>query len=312
MLHLTRTAHALRAAVTPVAALAWLLIPLATAEAGGTELAVAGAALVVDFDRRAFRENGEPILTWMRRSADIVARYYGGFPTRRLSVSVVPEAGENVQGGKTFANPDAYIRVRVGRDVTDSQLLSDWVLVHEMTHLALPDTGEAHAWLSEGLATYVEGVARVQAGNRSETDVWAEEMRQMPRGLPQAADRGLDHTHTWGRTYWGGAMFCLLADVDIRKRTQLRFGLQDAMRAVLHASGGLSADWPIERVLRTGDAAVGTTTLEDLYAQMKDTPVTPDLMALWRQLGVTPEGESVHLDDGAPLAAVRRAIMRAP
>ena len=58
-----------------------------------------------------------------------------------------------------------------------------------MTHLALPDTGEQHAWLSEGIATYVEGVARVQAGNRAETDVWAEELRAMPRGLPQADDR---------------------------------------------------------------------------------------------------------------------------
>ena len=107
-------------------------------------------------------------------------------------------------------------------------------------------------------------------------------------------------------------MFCLLADVDIRRRTQLRFGLQDALRAVLRASGGLAADWPIERVLRTGDAAVGTSTLEDLYAQMKDTPVAPDLMTLWRQLGVEPEGDAVRLDDAAPLAAVRRAIMRAP
>ena len=107
-------------------------------------------------------------------------------------------------------------------------------------------------------------------------------------------------------------MFCLLADVDIRRRTQLRLGLQDALRAVLRASGGLSADWPIERVLRTGDAAVGTRTLEDLYAQMKDAPVAPDLMALWRQLGVEPDGAGVRLDDHAPLADVRRAIMRAP
>jgi hypothetical protein len=107
-------------------------------------------------------------------------------------------------------------------------------------------------------------------------------------------------------------MFCLLADVDIRRRTQLRFGLQDALRAVLRASGGLSADWPIERLLRTGDAAVGTSSLEDLYAQMKDTPVAPDLMALWRQLGVEPEGTAVRLDDRAPLAGARRAIMRTP
>jgi hypothetical protein len=284
---------------------------VAAARVGETELTVAGAAVQIDFDRSAFRDSAA-ILDWVHRSADIVARYYGRFPARTLTVRLIADPGEGVHGGKTFANPDAFIRVRLGREVTAPQLLSDWVLVHEMTHLALPDIGETHAWLSEGLATYVEGVARVQAGNRSETDVWQEELRQMPRGLPLPDDRGLDHTHTWGRTYWGGAMFCLLADVDIRRRTQLRFGLQDALRAVLRASGGLSADWPIERVLRTGDAAVGTHTLEDLYAQMKDTPVTPDLMALWRQLGVEPLGSAVRLDAHAPLAAVRAAIMRAP
>jgi hypothetical protein len=276
------------------------------------ELSVAGATLRVETDPGAFSGGGEPLLTWVRRSAEIVARYYARFPARSARVRIVAESGEGVRGGKTFANPDAFIRVQVGRDVSGAQLLSDWVLVHEMTHLALPDTGEEHAWLSEGIATYVEGVARVQAGNRSETDVWAEELRSMPRGLPQSGDRGLDHTHTWGRTYWGGAMFCLLADVDIRRHTQLRFGLQDALRAVLRESGGLGSEWPIERVLRTGDAAVGTHALEDLYAQMKDSPVTPDLMALWRQLGVMPDGASVRLDDSAPLADVRRAIMRAP
>jgi hypothetical protein len=194
--------------------------------------------------------------------------------------------------------------------VTEPQLLADWVLVHEMTHLALPDVGEEHAWLSEGLAVYIEGVARVQAGNRSETDLWSEELRSMPRGLPQAGDQGLDHTHTWGRTYWGGAMFCLLADVDIRRRTHNRLGLQDAVRAILNASGGLTVDWPIERVLRTGDAAVGTSTLEDLYAQMRDAPVSPDLPRLWHELGVGPAGTSVRLTDDAPLASIRLAIMR--
>jgi hypothetical protein len=288
-----------------------LLWPAAVGAAQSVRLAAAGATLDVQLERRAFRANGEPLLEWVRRSADIVSRYYDRFPTQTATVHVVDRDGDGVRGGTTWANPNALIRVQVGREITDTQLLTDWVLVHEMTHLALPDMGEDHAWLSEGLATYVEGIARVQAGNRSETDVWTEELRSMPRGQPQPGDAGLDHTHTWGRTYWGGAMFCLLADVDIRKRTQLRFGLQHALRAVLRASGGLSADWPIERVLRTGDAAVGTTTLEELYAQMKDKPVAPDLVALWRALGVTSDGVSVRLDDAAPLANVRHAIMRA-
>lgn len=132
----------------------------------------------------------------------------------------------------------------------------------------------------------------------------------MPRGLPQPGDRGLDNTHTWGRTYWGGAMFCLLADVEIHRDTQNRFGLQDAVRAIARSSGGLAADWPIERVLKTGDAAVGVRVLEELYAQMKDTPITPDLMGLWRKLGVEPDGSSVRLTDDAPLAQIRQSIMQ--
>jgi hypothetical protein len=290
--------------------LALLMLAAAGTADTAQELRVGGAVLRVDLDRGDFAGGATPILEWLRRSAEIVSRYYARFPAASVTVRLVPQEGGGVHGGKTFANPNAYIRVQLGREVTAEQLLNDWVLVHEMTHLALPDTGEEHAWLSEGIATYVEGVARVQADNRRETDVWAEEMRAMPRGLPQPGDRGLDHTHTWGRTYWGGAMFCLLADVDIRRRTHLRFGLQDALRAVLRESGGLASDWPIERVLRSGDAAVGTKTLEDLYAQMKDTAVAPDLMTLWRELGVLPQGDSVTLSDSAPLAEVRRAIMR--
>src|SRR5215472_6399541 len=278
--------------------------------ADAANLTVEGTAVHLDVAASDFTGGAALINGWLRRSANIVAQYYGRFPVKELWLRIRAMSGAGVQGGRTFADPDARIEVRVGRDVTAAQLESDWVLVHEMTHLALPDTGEEHAWLSEGIATYVEGVARVQAGNRTELDVWQEELRQMPRGMPQPGDEGLDRTHTWGRTYWGGAMFCLLADVDIRERTHLKFGLQDALRAVLRASGGLAANWPIARVLRTGDAAVGTNSLEDLYARTKDTPFAPDLPGLWQRLGVESDGGSVRQRDDAPLSAVRHAIMR--
>lgn len=275
-------------------------------------LEVAGVRVELRYDPGAFADGGAALGQWVRRSASIVADYYGGFPVRELTLQIRAHPGGGVHGGQSFADPDAFIRVGVGREASPRELAGDWVLVHEMTHLALPDVGEAHAWLSEGLATYVEGVARVQAGNRSEEDLWTEEMRAMPQGLPRPDDRGLDHTHSWARTYWGGAMFCLLADVAIRERTHNARGLQDALRAILRASGGLSADWPIEQVMRTGDAAVGVDTLETLYARYKDAPVAPDLAALWRALGVERANGTVRLDEGAPLAAARRAILRRP
>jgi hypothetical protein len=280
------------------------------AEASVREIRSAGADIRADIDASAFRGGDAPLVAWITRSAEIVASYYNRFPAPSLRIRVVPEDGDGVRSGKTFGYNGGFIRVQVGRDVTEGQLTNDWVLVHEMIHLALPEVGDDHAWLSEGLAVYVEGVARVQAGNRTQSDMWAEELRSMPHGLPQPGDRGLDHTHTWGRTYWGGAMFCLLADVEIHRRTQNRFGLQDAVRAIARESGGLMADWPIEKVLKSGDAAVGVPVLQELYTQMKDSPVTPDLMGLWRKLGVQPDGTSVRLSEDAPLAQVRQSILQ--
>ena len=116
------------------------------------------------------------------------------------------------------------------------------MLVHEMTHLALPDTGEEHAWLSEGIATYVEGVARVQAGNRSETDVWAEELHAMPRGLPAGRGPRDWTTRTPGAAPTGAAR-CSACSRTCRSASARdnRLGLQDALRAMLAASGGLAA-----------------------------------------------------------------------
>ena len=272
-----------------------------------TALSLNGVNVQVDFQDTRFSGGTQPLLQWIERSEGIVAAYFGRFPTSSLRVQIVPQEGAGVRSGKTWAG---FIRMQVGREVTTAQLMDDWVLVHEMSHLALPDVGDNQTWLSEGLAVYVEGVARVQAGNRSQQDVFAEQMRQMPKGMPRAGEQGLDNTHTWARTYWGGAMFCFLADVEIHRRTGNRLGLQDGMRAVARESGGLSADWPITRVFATADAATGTKVLEEMYAQMKDKPVAPDLNGLWAKLGVVSDGGSITLHDDAPLADIRRAIMQ--
>jgi hypothetical protein len=294
-----------------VSVLLWVAGAAACGAARAETVMIGASRIEVGYAAADFGAGAGLIAPWVRRSGEIVAAYYGRFPVQHLTLVLEAQPGEGVHGGRTFANPEAHIRVGVGRAVTAAQLSSDWVLVHEMTHLALPDTGEEHAWLSEGLATYVEGIARVQAGNRSELDVWSEELSSMPRGLPQPGDAGLDHTHTWGRTYWGGAMFCLLADVEIHRRTHNQRGLQDALRAILAASGGLSADWPIARVLARGDEAVGVPVLEELYARYRDAAAAPDLVQLWKDLGVEGAGAAVHLNEAAPLADIRRAIMRA-
>jgi hypothetical protein len=247
---------------------------------------------------------------WVRRSAGIVAQYYGRFPATLVRIDLGIMHGDGIGGGHTINEGGLSIHVDVGRDTTPARLVDDWVLVHEMVHLALPEIGRRHDWLAEGLAVYVEGVSRAQAGNRTIADVWAEDRRSMPLGLPRAGEGGMDQTPTWARKYWGGALYCLEADVQIRQRTANRQGLQAALRAILEATGGYAADKEISDVLRIGDAATGTRVLEDLYEQEKATPVMPQLDSLWRELGVPQNPLSEPFDDHAPLAAIRIAITR--
>ncbi len=105
-------------------------------------------------------------------------------------------------------------------------------------------------------------------------------------------------------------MFCLLADVEIRKRTNNRLGLQDAMRGVLAAGGNHEAAWPIGRILSTADKAVGLDVLTRLHDEMGPNPVNPDMDGLWRELGLKMHDGEIEFDDSAPLAPIRAAITK--
>jgi hypothetical protein len=279
-----------------------------------TELDVAGGTIQVAVAPGEIALPNEKLLGWIRMSARAVTAYYGRFPVSALRLLLVPVAGGRVSGGTTWGYRGAAIRIPIGRDASEAVLQRDWVMVHEMVHTALPDMPDRHAWLSEGLAVYVEPVARVQAGDLTAREIWRAMMRDMPQGLPKSGDQGLDNTPTWGRRYWGGAIFCLLADIEIRKRTDNRLGLQDAMRGVLAAGGNHTQDWPIQRILVTADKAVGVDVLTRLHDEMGPKPVAPDLEAVWRDLGLKRNGEDLEFDDSAPLAAIRKAITapRAP
>jgi hypothetical protein len=249
---------------------------------------------------------------WIERSAHIVAAYYGQFPAPLVVLQLGSGGGSGVNGGRTTNDDGLMIQATVGRDTTPEELSADWVMVHEMVHLALPEIGRKHNWLAEGLAVYVEGVARAQAGNRSIGDVWAENRREMPRGLPRPGEGGMDETHTWARTYWGGALFCLQADMAIREQTHNRVGLQTALRAILKDSGGYGFERDIVEVLRVGDAATGTHVLYDLYSRSRSAAQAPDLNLMWTLLGVPEDPATQGFDERAPLAAVRTAITAAP
>jgi len=270
-----------------------------------------GSTIAVHFDGKTETVSREDLERWVNRAATAVCTYYDRFPVPHLTLEIHARGGPGIHHGVTYPRNGGFITISVGPQTRVAQLDDDWMLTHEMIHLAFPSMAGSHHWIEEGISVYVEPIARVQAGELSAAKMWSDVMRDMPQGEPAAGDQGLDRTRTWGRTYWGGALFCLVADVQIRERTNNRKGLQDALRGVLQAGGTINQDWDIERAFAAGDKATGTTVLQDLYHEMRDKPSAVDLLALWKKLGLRRNNDSsVEFIPDAPLAGVREAITR--
>ena len=278
-------------------------------------LNVGGAILQVDFATGALDLSDDVILRRIQTAARAVTIYYGKFPVPRVRIFIIPVADRSgVVQGTTWGDVGgwpSFTRIRLGQHTTQQELSADWTITHELVHTAFPTLPDDQHWMEEGLATYIEPVARVQAGELPAKQIWSDMLDGMRKGEPEPGDQGLDRTHTWGRTYWGGALFCLVADVHIRVATNNRKGLQDALRAIIVAGGTIDHEWPLTRALQIGDQATSTNILTGMYRTWSISPIKIDLEELWGQLGVRRNGEGVEFSPSAPYAKIREAITTA-
>jgi hypothetical protein len=283
--------------------------PAAVAGADAVAVEVPGGVVEVSIPTQPRGVSRAQILAWVEASAKAVASYYGAFPVSRVALTIRPGGSGRVGGGRTEGwSGRATIAISVGDQAVESDLKADWELTHEMVHLAFPSMPRGKAWIEEGIAVYVEPIARARAGLASVDNIWSWMTKGLPQGLAGVERRGLDESRSWGATYWGGALFCLLADVEIRERTGNRKSLDDALRGIVHAGGNVTVSWDLDRAFAEGDKATGVPVLTELHAKMGSKPVAVDLADLWKRLGISVEKSGIVYDDAAPLAAIRRSI----
>jgi hypothetical protein len=145
------------------------VILAATAEQDAQHfLKIGGAEIEVDLHLESSSLGADDVLAWVRRAAEAVTVYYGQFPVRHARVSVTQNRDEDRSiHGTTLGDVDGFqgvSRMRLGRAVSRANLDADWTMTHELTHLALSSPPDKNHWLEEGLATYVEPIARAQDG----------------------------------------------------------------------------------------------------------------------------------------------------
>ena len=278
-------------------------------EAGETVVSVPGGRIEVLIMGEPRRVSRAHLLSWVEGSARAVASYYGAFPVPGVRVTIKARGQGKVSDGHALGNASgAFITITAGEDTRASDLNKNYELTHEMVHLAFPSMKNGAAWIEEGLATYVEPIARARAGRSEREEIWGWLIRGLPLGEAALSREGLDKAQGHDATYWGGALFCFLADVEIRRRTDNRKSLDDALRGIVRAGGNITVSWDLQRALAEGDRATGVPVLAELYERMGQKPVTPRAVKMLAALGVTGRRSALKIEDRAPLAAIRQGI----
>lgn len=250
---------------------------------------------------------------WLRRSLVLHAGLFVDFPCPAWSLVVVPApAGTTGRGspvvfGTTSRGGGPHIVAWLPADIRAEALPGEWVLIHELFHLAQPWIEDD--WFAEGLATYYGEVLRARGGVLTPVQLWAGLLDGFRRGasvggtLPLGREEDeMTTRRTYWRVYWGGAAIALLADVDLRSRKA--GNLDDGVRALSSRLGLTDAN--------SAMAAMADATGDDAFRALAKVALAstafPDVAGTLAALGVRDGPDGVTLDDAAPLAAIRRAI----
>ena len=258
------------------------------------------------------------IATWLENAGQVVSLPTGHFPVPQTQAIVLPTSPNPfpIRFGHTGRAGGGSILFFMPTDLDLPSLRDDWIAVHEFAHLLHPFVRKNDAWLSEGLATYLQEVLRVRAGMLDANQAWQRMFEGAKRGRDaegslRAETERMPYAHNYERVYWAGAAIVLMADVELRRRSQGRHSLDTALAGL--------RQWPELRLssidaaglLSALDRATGTTAFRDAAAPFLEGDALPDLTKLYRELGLLDArgGERVQVRDDAPLAAIRDAIM---
>lgn len=273
-----------RMRLTAILLLLTLMGSVQAAESQEIDIGDSRIRLIVDSDTHL---DAAEIARWVTDCGLATADYFGRFPVPTLKLHLSFTSGDGIQG-KTYGYSRPAIYLKIGREVDIQRLKQHWILVHEMAHLAFPNVDD-HRWLEEGMATYLEPIIRLRAGMLSKTKFWKDLARGLPQGQASPSDRGLAYDYSWGRTYWGGALFWFLVDLDLRSQSNNQMGVRTVFRGILARGGNIQTKWTLDDVIRLGDLSSGHHSLKTQADVLVYNGGRVDLPSLWERLGLEME-----------------------
>jgi hypothetical protein len=228
----------------------------------------------------------QAVRRWLTRAIGAAASAGEGLPTDRLHfvISPIDEIDEPVAFGMIRRGGGASVLLIPSMTAAAEELESDWVAIHELSHLWLPTLVGRDRWLAEGVATYLQEVLRARCGLQSERSSWRRlhegfgRGRRSGTGRPLAIEsRDMSRTGAYYRVYWAGTAFALEADLALRSQSDGKMTLLRALNLARPRLATLDDLATAEEVLSVLDDVAGSSFMVALgarYSSSSDFPPT--------------------------------------
>jgi hypothetical protein len=229
----------------------------------------------------------------------------------QLLVVPIKSAREAVPWGEVRRGTGNSVLALVNRIAVQAELIEDWTLYHELSHVYLPYLG-GDRWLSEGFASYYQNVLRARAGVLAPEAAWRELAEGLARGAKAAkADQTVEEG---GRmvTYWTGAALALEWDIALREKSGGKESLDTLLARFAAAELPARRMWNATEVAAAFDRASAGTLGKDYFSASMSRVLAqrgfPDHLASFKRAGIDPATGKAR--PGTPVMFM--ALMRPP
>lgn len=270
-------------------------------------LELGGAAWEVAVLEGELLASDEDLRAWIQRAAGDAVAVAAGAPRERVAILLAPVAsGDPAPFGRVLYSEPRSAAIYVGQRAPASSFDGDWLATHELMHTLHPRFRGQSRFLSEGIASYYQVLAPIRAGREEASELWGTLARGVARGRAEAHGRSLREVtramhrlQAYGAVYWGGALLALELDLELRRATEGKVGLEDVL-----------ADLRPRRAVTLSQfgAAVDARAGVPIWAAVRDAHLNGQALErgsrLLRSLGIGPAG----LDPRASGAEWRRRL----
>jgi len=279
-------------------------------------LVIGDARIELTIVHRGDRRHDDKLTEWIQYGLDALTHLYGRFPLPEARVVIFANGPDNevVPWGEVKRAGISTIHLYVDETRSLGELIRDWTLIHELSHLIHPYLGRDGRWFSEGIATYYQNVLQARVGTLSPRRAWQKLHEGFERGRDEVRDgrtllnasENMHRNRDYMRVYWSGTAISLLADLRLRQeggsldRTMLKF--RECCLPARHS-------WNVTDLVRKLDELSGSTVFRDLYQRYIHIDSFPVLADAYEELGLTVKNGRVIFTDQAEHTDIRTAIM---